>query len=87
MPNMKSAIKKVKSNAVKAKSNNDFVATMKTSIKETDKAIIAKDKTAATNALTKLIKKLDKAAQKGAVSKNYVARNKSRLTKKVNELE
>ena len=31
-------------------------------------------------------KKADKAASKGIVHKNYVARNKSRLTKKVNAL-
>ena len=32
-------------------------------------------------------KRIDKAAQKGVATKNFVARNKSRLSKKVNEME
>ena len=42
---------------------------------------LAKDK------LGVAIKAIDKAKSKGAIKANNVARNKSRLTKKVNEME
>ena len=78
MPNIKSAKKKV--------INNDFRASMRTAIKNVEKAVLAGNKEEATNALPVAIKRIDKAASKGLVHKNYVARQKSRLTKKVNEL-
>ena len=49
--------------------------------------VIAKDKEAATEALKVAIKIIDKANSKGVVAKNNCARNKSRITKKVNEME
>ena len=87
MPNMKNAKKAVKTIAKKKLVNNDYKASMKTSIKNVEKAIIAKDKNAAQEALAVAIKRIDKAASNGVVTSNFVARNKSRLTKKVNEME
>ena len=60
---------------------------MKTAIKNVEKAVANKDKNAASDALKVAIKRIDKAASKGAVAKNNCARNKSRITKKVNEME
>ena len=87
MPNMKNAKKAVKTVAKRKVVNNDYKASMKTAIKNVEKAIIAKDKEKANEALAVAIKKIDKAAAAGVVTSNFVARNKSRLTKKVNEME
>ena len=67
--------------------NNDFEASMKTAIKKVEKAVKANDKEEAKKALADAIKKIDKANAKGVVKDNFKARNKCRLTKKVNEME
>lgn len=87
MPNMKNAKKAVKTTIKRKVSNNDFKASMKTAIKNVEKAVLSKDKEKANEALKVAIKRIDKAAAKGVAQKNFVARNKSRLTKKVNEME
>ena len=86
MPNMKNAKKAVRQNPKKNELNNNFKACMNTAIKNVEKAVIANDKEKANANLKVAIKRIDKAASKGIVHKNYVARNKSRLTKKVNAL-
>lgn len=87
MPNMKNAKKKVKVIAKKSESNNNYEAQMKNAIKKVEKAVANKDKEKAEKDLAVAVKRIDKAAKKGVATKNYVARNKSRLTKKVNEME
>lgn len=88
MPNMKNAKKAVKtSEKRKINNNNTYKASVKNAIKNTEKAILAKDKAKATENLAVAIKRLDKAAAAGVVKSNYVARNKSRLTIKVNSME
>ena len=87
MPNMKNAKKMVKVNKKRKKENNNYEATMKTAMKKVEKAVAANDKEQAATNLKTAIKTIDKAAAKGVVSKNYVARNKSRLTNKVNEMK
>ena len=86
MPNMKNAKKYVKVTEKRNKANNEFEASMKTAMKKVEKAVNAKDKEAATKELKVAIKRIDKAASKNVASKNYCARNKSRLTKKVNAM-
>ena len=87
MPNMKNAKKKVKVINRQHTENNTFKASMRTAIKNVEKAVLSKDKEKAEANLKIAIKKIDKAASKGVAAKNFVARNKSRLTKKVNEME
>lgn len=87
MPNLKNAKKRVLVNVKKEKANNEFAASMKTAIKNVEKAVVAKDKEKAADKLKVAIKTIDKAAQKGVTAKNTAARNKSRLTKKVNSME
>lgn len=87
MPNMKNAKKAVKVIAKKKESNNNYGASMKTAIKNVEKAVSSKDKEKANETLKLAIKKIDKASSKGVAKKNFVARNKSRLSKKVNEME
>ena len=86
MPNMKNAKKRILVNQKKEVSNNNYAATMKTAVKNVERAINSKDKDAATEKYKVAVKAIDKAAQKGAVKKNTCARNKSRLSKKINEM-
>lgn len=88
MPNMKNAKKAVKTSLKrKVNNNNVYKASLKNAIKNTEKAILAKDKAKATEELAIAIKRLDKAAAAGIVKPNFVARNKSRLTLKVNAMK
>ena len=87
MANMKNAKKAIKTSLKRKVNNNVYKASLKNAIKNTEKAILAKDKEKATENLKVAIKRLDKAAQAGIVKPNYVARNKSRLTLKVNAME
>ncbi len=88
MPNMKNAKKAVKTSLKrKVNNNNVYKASLKNAIKNTEKAILAKDKAKASEELAIAIKRLDKAAAAGIVKPNYVARNKSRLTLKVNAMK
>lgn len=87
MANMKNAKKKVKVIKKETVTNNNYVSSMKTAIKNVDKAVANKNKEAATANLKIAIKKIDKAKKGNSIKSNTVARNKSRLTKKVNEME
>ena len=84
---MKNAKKKIKVIAKETVNNNNYTASMKTACKNVERAVIAKDKDKANNNLKVAIKRIDKATQAGAIKKNTAARNKSRLTKKVNAME
>lgn len=83
---MKNAKKKIKVIAKETVSNNNYEATMKNAMKKVERAVSANDKEKANENLKTAIKAIDKAASKGVASKNFVARNKSRLTKKVNAM-
>ncbi|MDO4963169.1 MAG: 30S ribosomal protein S20 [bacterium] len=87
MPNLKNAKKQVLINKKKEIANNEFSASMKTAIKNVERAVNSKDKDKACEKLKVAIKVIDKATQKGVTSKNTSARNKSRLSKKVNSME
>ncbi len=87
MPNMKNAKKKVLVDAKKKTSNNVFKASMRTAMKNVEKAVANKDQALAKTNLEVAIKRIDKAKSKGIVTPNFAARNKSRLTKKVNEMK
>ena len=87
MPNMKNAKKAVRKNCKKTVENNNFEASMRTAIRNVEKAVLNKDKEKANDTLKVAIKRIDKALAKGATTKNASARNKSRLTKKVNSME
>ena len=87
MANMKNAKKKIKVIAKKKKNNNEFKTSMRTAMKNVEKAVISNDKNVAADALKVAIKRIDKATAKGVVTKNFCARNKSRLTKKVNDMK
>lgn len=87
MPNIKSAKKRVKSNGRKKDENILYASSLKTAIKNVEKAVKANDKEKAQESLKVAIKRLDKANKVGLVKDNKVAREKSRLTKKTNNME
>lgn len=87
MANMKNAKKKIKVIAKETVSNNNYEASMKSAMKKVERAVSANNKEQANANLKVAIKAIDKAASKGVATKNFVARNKSRLTKKVNAMD
>ena len=87
MPNMKNAKKAVRVNEKRNVENNNFKASMRTAIKNVEKAVLSKDKEKAEANLKVAVKRIDKAVANGVTTKNASARNKSRLTKKVNNME
>ena len=87
MANIKQQIKRVRTNEKARLQNQSFKSSLKTAMKAVNQAVLANDKEKATVALNYAYKKLDKAQAKGIVHKNYVARHKSELANKVNELK
>lgn len=86
MPNIKSQVKRVKTNEKRRQFNASYKASMRTAIKNVEVAIENKNVEAAKEAYNTANKKLDKAVAKGICHKNYAARQKSRLSKKINAL-
>lgn len=86
MANIKSAKKAIKTIKKRNSNNITFKGSMRTAIKNVEKAVVAKEAAKAKEELVIAIKRIDKAVSKGVVTSNFAARNKSRLTKKVNEL-
>lgn len=86
MPNIKSAIKRVKVNEKNRSQNATAKSTMRTTVKAAEVAIAGGNVETAKEALLSASKKLDKAASKGLIHKNAAARKKSRLAKKLNAL-
>ncbi|MCQ6273617.1 30S ribosomal protein S20 [Bacillus sp. V3B] len=86
MPNIKSAIKRVKTNEKKNAQNTMIKSDMRTSVKKVEAAIATNEANTAANTFTVATRKLDKAAAKGLIHKNAAARKKSRLAKKINSL-
>ena len=86
MPNIKSAIKRVKTSEARNAQNTTVKSAMRTAVKKAEAAITLNDATAAKEAFVTAASKLDKAAAKGLIHKNAAARKKSRLMKKINAL-
>ncbi len=86
MPNIKSAKKRVRSNARKADVNTLVKSSMRTAIKNVEKIVTTQNKEEASNKLNIALQRIDKACNSGLVHKNKAARLKSRLTKAVNNM-
>lgn len=87
MPNIKSAKKRVKTDAKKRVSNREDMSSMRTAIKKTQKDIKNNDVNQATNNLKEAVKRIDKALKAGIIKKNKAARDKSKLMKAVNKIK
>ncbi|MDP4083448.1 MAG: 30S ribosomal protein S20 [Bacillota bacterium] len=86
MPNIKSAIKRVKTTEVRNSQNTTAKSAMRTAVKKVEAAVTANNSAAVNESLAGAASKLDKAAAKGLIHKNAAARKKSRLAKKANAL-
>lgn len=86
MPNIKSSIKRVKTNDKRRKLNASQKSALRTSIKAVEVAVMNNAVEEAQQAFVLATKKMDQAQNKGLVHKNAVARKKSRLAKKINAL-
>ncbi|MCM3442058.1 30S ribosomal protein S20 [Metabacillus halosaccharovorans] len=86
MPNIKSAIKRVKTSNERNAHNSAIKSAMRSAIKKVDALVLNNDADNAKTALVEANSKIDKAAQSGLVHKNTAARYKSRLAKSVNGL-
>ncbi len=86
MPNIKSAIKRVKTSNERNAHNSAIKSAMRSAIKKVDALVLNNDAENAKAALLDANSKIDKAAQSGLVHKNTAARYKSRLAKSVNGL-
>jgi small subunit ribosomal protein S20 len=87
MPNIKSAIKRVKTNEKRRAQNAAQKSALRTAVKNVEVAVQNSDVETAIQSLQQASKKLDKAATKGLIHKNAADRKKSRLAKKINELQ
>lgn len=87
MPNIKSAVKRVKTIEKRRALNASQKSALRTVVKAADVALTGTEVEAAQAAFQAASKKLDKAASKGLVHKNAAARKKSRLAKKLNALK
>ncbi len=86
MPNIKSAIKRVKTNDERRAHNATIKSAMRTAVKNFEALVANNDADNAKAAFVTATTKLDKAARKGLIHKNVADRQKSRLAKKLNEV-
>ena len=83
MANIKSQIKRNKTNEKAHERNKAVKSELRTAVRNTRKAIAGGDKAAAETALNTATKKLDKAAGKGVIHMNQAANKKSAIAKQV----
>lgn len=86
MANIKSQIKRNRTNDEARARNKAVKSELKTLVRKTREAVEAGDKEAAEEALQVASRKLDKAATKGVIHANQAANRKSKLAKRVNSL-
>ena len=86
MPNIKSSIRSVKTDAERRAKNAPIMAALRNAARKVEALAAngAKEDAQATMATATGL--LDKAARKGIIHKNAAARKKSRLAKKINAL-
>jgi small subunit ribosomal protein S20 len=84
--NIKQQIKRNKTNEKRRLTNASFKSSVKSAIKAVELSVESNDKEKALENLSFAHKKLDKGLAKGIYHKNFVARNKSQLSKLVNSL-
>ncbi len=86
MPNIKSSVRSVKTDAERRAKNFAVRSTVKTATRKTLEANNGKQADEAKTLLTTAVSTIDKAAKKGVIHKNAAARKKSRLMKKLNAM-
>ncbi|WP_028850925.1 30S ribosomal protein S20 [Thermocrispum municipale] len=86
MANIKSQIKRIKTNEKRRLRNQAVKSSVKTAIRKFREAAEAGDKEKAIELQRVAARKLDKAASKGVIHKNQAANKKSAMAKRVNAL-
>ncbi|MFS0854255.1 30S ribosomal protein S20 [Microbacterium sp. 179-I 3D4 NHS] len=86
MANIKSQIKRNKTNEKAHERNKAVKSELKTLVRQTRAAVAAGDKAAAEATLKKASVKLDKAVSKGVLHKNQASNRKSAIAKQVSAL-
>jgi small subunit ribosomal protein S20 len=86
LANIKSQIKRNKTNEKARLRNKAVKSELKTAVRQFRTAAAAGDKDAAATALLQASKKLDKAASKGVIHKNQAANRKSAMAQKASAL-
>ncbi|MBP3978654.1 30S ribosomal protein S20 [Microbacterium sp. BLY] len=86
MANIKSQIKRNKTNEKAHERNKAVKSELKTLVRQTREAVAAGDKAAAEKNLKKASVKLDKAVSKGVLHKNQASNRKSAIAKQVSAL-
>ncbi|MGP3949340.1 30S ribosomal protein S20 [Streptomyces sp. 7N604] len=87
MANIKSQIKRNKTNEKARLRNKAVKSSLKTAIRKTREAVEAGDVEKATAAAREATRKLDKAVSKGVIHKNQAANKKSALAQRVSTLQ
>ncbi|HBX75351.1 MAG: 30S ribosomal protein S20 [Acidaminococcaceae bacterium] len=87
MPNIKSSIRSVKTDAERRAKNAAEKSAVRTAAKKVEAQVAEGNKAEAEVTLKNASSLLDKAAQSGVISKNAAARKKSKLAKKVNKVQ
>ncbi len=83
MANIKSQIKRIRTNEKARLRNKSVKSELKTHVRKVREAVAAGDKESAEAALQTASRKLDKAASKGVIHLNQAANRKSSLAKQV----
>ena len=83
MANIKSQIKRNRTNEAARQRNKAVKSSLKTAVKKFRTAADSKDSAAAETALHDASRKLDKAASKGVIHKNQAANRKSAMAKQL----
>ena len=86
MANIKSQIKRNKTNEKARERNKAVKSELKTHVRRTREAVASGDKAAAEKALATAAKKLDTAVSKGVIHKNQAANRKSAILKQASSL-
>jgi small subunit ribosomal protein S20 len=84
--NIKSQIKRIRTNAVATERNRAVKSELRTWIRKFSAAVQSGDKAAAQDALKVASSKLDKAVSKGVIHQNNAANKKSAMAKKAASL-
>lgn len=81
MANIKSQIKRIKTNQKAQERNRAVKSEVRTAVRSAREAIAAGDKDKAQDAVKSANRKLDKAVSKGVIHKNQAANKKSAISK------
>ena len=86
MANIKSQLKRIKTNERNRLRNQSAKSSLRTAIRHFREAVASGDKDKATTLLTSTSRQLDKAASKGIIHSNQAANKKSAMAVAVNKL-